>query len=60
MNITKFQNDLQVSEDFHSVALWQIKTGDGFAKSKNDKVNPALMSRLLETILMEERIRFLF
>lgn len=50
-NITKFQNDLQVSEDFHSVALWQIKREMVSPKSKNDKVNPALMSRLLETIL---------
>ena len=50
-NIAKFQNDLQVSDDFHSVALWQIKREMISPKSKNDKVNPALISRLLETIL---------
>lgn len=50
-NIAKFQKDLQVSDDFHSVALWQIKREMISPKSKNDKVNPALISRLLETIL---------
>lgn len=50
-NIARFQRDLQVSEDFHSVALWQIKKEMLSPKSKNDKVNPALMSRLLEAIM---------
>lgn len=50
-NIARFQKSLQVSEDFHSVALWQIKREMISPKSKNDKVNPALMSRLMETIL---------
>lgn len=50
-NIARFQRDLQVSEDFHSVALWQIKKEMLSPKNKNDKVNPALMSRLLEAIM---------
>lgn len=50
-NIAKFQKDLQVTEDFHSVALWQIKREMISPKSKNDKVNSAVMSRLLESIL---------
>ena len=50
-NIARFQRDLQVSEDFHSVALWQIKREMISPKSKNDKVNPALMSRLLEAVM---------
>lgn len=50
-NIARFQRDLQVSEDFHSVALWQIKREMISPKSKNDKVNPALIARLLETIM---------
>lgn len=50
-NIAKFQRDLQVSEVFHSVALWQIKKEMISPKSKNDKVNPALMSRMLEAIM---------
>lgn len=50
-NIAKFQSNLQVTEDFHSVAFWQIKRELISPKSTNDKVNPELMSRLLETIL---------
>ena len=50
-NIARFQRDLQVSEVFHSVALWQIKREMISPKSKNDKVNPALMSRMLEAIM---------
>lgn len=50
-NIARFQKDLQVTEDFHSVALWQIKREMISPKSKNDKVNPAVMSRLFESVL---------
>ena len=50
-NIAKFQKDLQVTEEFHSVALWQIKREMISPKSKNDKVNPAVMSRLFESVL---------
>ncbi len=50
-NIARFQRDLQVSEEFHSVALWQIKREMISPKSKNDKVNPALMSRMIEAIM---------
>lgn len=50
-NIARFQRDLQVSEKFHSVALWQIKKEMISPKSKNEKVNPALMSRMLEAIM---------
>lgn len=50
-NIARFQKDLQVSEVFHSVALWQIKKEIISPKSKSDKVNPALMSRMLEAIM---------
>lgn len=53
LNIARFQKDLQVSEVFHSVALWQIKREMISLKSKNDKVNPALMSRLLEAIMYD-------
>lgn len=50
-NIARFQKDLQVSKKFHSVALWQIKREMISPKSKNEKVNPALLSRLLESIM---------
>ena len=50
-NIARFQKDLQVTEEFHSVALWQIKREMISPKSKNDKVNPAVMARLFESVL---------
>ena len=50
-NIAKFQKDLQVNRYTHSVALWQIKREMISPKSKNDKVNPAVMSRLFESVL---------
>ena len=50
-NIAKFQKDLQVTEDFHPVALWQIKREMISPKSRNEKVNSAVISRLLESIL---------
>ena len=50
-NIARFQRDIQMSEDFHTVALWQIKREMISPKGKNDKVNPALISRLLEAII---------
>lgn len=50
-NIARFQRDIQMSEDFYTVALWQIKREMISPKGKNDKVNPALISRLLEAII---------
>lgn len=50
-NIAKFQNDLQITEEFHSIALWQIKKEMLSPKSKNAKVDSALMSKLLESII---------
>lgn len=50
-NIARFQQDLQVSDDFHSVALWQIKKEMVSPKSNNEKVNPAVIARLFESII---------
>ena len=50
-NIARFQQDLQVSKEFRSVALWQIKREMISPKSKNESVNPALMAKLFETII---------
>ena len=50
-NIARFQKELQVTKEMHSVALWQIKNELISPKSKNDKVDPALMARLLEAII---------
>ena len=49
-NIAKFQKDLKVTEDFHPVALWQIKREMISPKSRNEKVNSAVISRLLESV----------
>lgn len=50
-NIARFQKELQVTETVYSVPLWQIKNELISPKSKNDKVDPALMARLLEAII---------
>mgnify|MGYP005793224317 CR=1 FL=1 len=50
-NIARFQKELQVTKEAHSVSLWQIKNELISPKSKNDKVDPALMARLLEAII---------
>lgn len=49
-NIARFQNDLQISKKFHTVALWQIKKELVSPKS-NEKVNPALMAKLFQSII---------
>ena len=60
-NIAKFQNELQITKEFHSVPLWQIKNELISPNSKNDKVDPALMSRLLESIIYGRKYpNFLF
>lgn len=50
-NIARFQEDLQVTKEFHAVSLSWIKREMISPKSKNDKVNPALMARLFESII---------
>lgn len=52
-NIAKFQKDIQTTRNFHTVFLWQIKRELVSPKSKNEKVNPALMARLFETIIYD-------
>ncbi len=50
-NIARFQQEIQVSDKFHMVALWQIKQEMLPLKSTNEKVDPALMARLFESII---------
>lgn len=65
-NIAKFQEDLQVAEEIRPISLFHIKMellslkdrSDGekgteqlAPKSKNDRVNPELLTRLLEAVL---------
>lgn len=50
-NIAKFQNDLQMGKEFHSVSIMRIKRELLSQKSKNEKVNPALLSSLMESMI---------
>ena len=50
-NIVRFQNDLQMTKEPHAISLQRIKHELISPKVKNDKVNPALMTKLLESVL---------
>lgn len=50
-NIARHQNDMQISEQIHSVSLWQIKKELISPKSSKETVNPALMAKLFEAIV---------
>ena len=50
-NIARFQQDLQVTKEFHAISLSWIKREMVSPRSKNDKVNPALMARLFQSII---------
>ena len=50
-NIARFQKEMQVTKEFHSVPLWQIKNEMVSPRSKNDKVDPSLMAKLFEAII---------
>ncbi len=55
-NIARFQNDLQMGKEFHSVSIMRIKRELLSQKSKNDKVNPALLSSLMESMINGTRL----
>lgn len=55
-NIARFQNDLQMGKEFHSVSIMRIKRELLSQKSKNEKVNPALLSSLLESMINGTRL----
>lgn len=50
-NIAKFQEEIQVTQQFHGVYLWQIVRELESIKTENDKVDPALMSKFFESII---------
>lgn len=50
-NIARFQKDLQISEELSSVSISRIKEELRSPKSTSEKINPALLTRLLESIL---------
>lgn len=51
-NIAMFQKEIRISEEIRPVALWEIKGELISPKSTSEKVNPALMSKIMESILM--------
>lgn len=50
-NIARFQQDIQVSKDFKAVPLYRIKKELLSPASSTEKVNTALISRLLEAVI---------
>ena len=55
-NIAKFQSDLQMGNKFHSISIMRIKRELLSQKSKNEKVNPALLSSLMESMINGARL----
>lgn len=50
-NIARFQQDIQISKEVRPVPLWRIKMELLSPKSKNENVNPALLTKLLEAVI---------
>lgn len=50
-NITKFQQDMQISQRFRPVSIVRIKMELLSPKSKNEKVSPALLTKLFEAVV---------
>lgn len=50
-NIAKFQEDLQIRKEVHPVSFFRIKSELISPKSQNEKVNPALMTKLFESVI---------
>ena len=51
LHIAMHQRDLQMGEELRTLPLWAIKKELISPKSKNETVNPDLLSKLLESIL---------
>lgn len=50
-NIARFQQDLQISQHMHPVSIGRIKMELLSPKSKNEKLNPALLTKLFEAAI---------
>lgn len=50
-NIVRFQKDLQISEELKPVSIYRIKAELLSPKSTSEKINPALLSKLFESVL---------
>lgn len=50
-NIARHQLDLQISEKIHPVSFWQIKRELISPKSKNETIDPSLMTKIFEAVI---------
>lgn len=50
-NVAKHQSDMQISEDINPIPLWRIKKEMISPKSSNKTVDPALLSKIFESII---------
>lgn len=51
MHVAQHQSDLQITQQARSVELWRIKKELLSPKSKNETVDPALLTKMLESVL---------
>ena len=50
-NIAQFQKDIQISEELHLVSFSRIKEELRSPKSTSEKINPALLTKLFESVI---------
>lgn len=50
-NIAKFQKELQISEEGKSVPFWVIKEELRSPKNASEKINPALLTKIFESVI---------
>ncbi|MGE1063060.1 type I-C CRISPR-associated protein Cas8c/Csd1 [Megasphaera paucivorans] len=50
-NVAKYQNDLQISPDIHPISFWKMSKELVSPQSSVEKINPALLAKLFESIL---------
>lgn len=50
-NIAKYQLDMQISEEMKSIPFWRIKKELISPKNKNEKINPAIATKLFESVI---------
>ena len=50
-NIARFQQDMQIAKEIHPVSIGRIKMELISPKSKNEKVSPALLTKLFEAVI---------
>lgn len=50
-NIARFQKDLQISKEIRPISLSKVKAELASPKSKNDVVNPALITKIFDAVV---------